>query len=165
MTRVAKEGCRPRTTSAKTVHHHPRSWRILSVPGPYAKEHLNMSSNEHPISLIGSTKHRLPHAQISGEVPHGEFQVTVMVRRKTPLPDAHEHNKLKPKDRTYMSRETLATTHGADPADIAKVTAFAREHNLKVIESDLAKRHVLLSGTAENYNRAFGVALKMYKSK
>jgi len=123
-----------------------------------------MSSNEKQISLKGSTKHRLPHAQISGEVPHGEFQVTVMVRRKTPLPDAHEHNKLKPTDRTYMTRETLATTHGADPADIAKVTAFAQEHNLKVIESDLAKRHVLLSGTAENYNRAFGVALKMYKS-
>jgi kumamolisin len=123
-----------------------------------------MPSHEKQVSLKGSTKHRMPNAQISGEVPQGEFQVTVMVRRKSPLPDAKEHAKRKLSERSYMSRETLASNHGADPAEIAKVAAFAREHHLKVVESDLAKRHVILSGTAENYSRAFGVALKMYKS-
>jgi len=123
-----------------------------------------MSSHEKQVSLKGSTKHRLSHAQISSEVPQGDFQVTVMVRRKNPLPDAHAHARQKPKDRTYLTREALAANHGADSADLAKVTAFAREHHLKVVESDAAKRHVILSGSAENYNRAFGVALKMYKS-
>ncbi len=123
-----------------------------------------MSSHEKQVSLKGSTKHRLPHAQVSGDVPHGEFQVTVMVRRKNVLPDVREHGKLKLNQRTYISRETLASTYGADPADLAKVASFAREHNLKVVESDPAKRHVILSGTAANYDRAFGVALKMYKS-
>src|SRR5271168_1612780 len=123
-----------------------------------------MSSDEKQVSLKGSTKHRLSHAQISSEVPQGDFQVTVMVRRKNPLPDAHAHARQKPKDRTYLTREALAANHGADSADLAKVTAFAREHHLKVVESDAAKRHVILSGSAENYNRAFGVALKMYKS-
>jgi kumamolisin len=123
-----------------------------------------MSSQEKQVSLKGSTKHRLPNAQVSAEVPQGEFHVTVMVRRRNALPDHSEHSRLKPKDRAYMSRETLGSTYGADPADLAKVAAFAREHNLKVVESDAAKRHVILFGSVENFNRAFGVALKTYKS-
>jgi len=123
-----------------------------------------MFSHEKQVSLKGSTRHRLPHAQVSGDVQQGEFQVTVMVRRKNVLPDAREHGKLKLQERTYISREALSSIYGADPADLAKVVSFAREHNLKVVESDPAKRHVILAGTAENYNHAFGVALKMYKS-
>lgn len=124
-----------------------------------------MSTNEKQISLKGSTKHRLPSAQVSGEVPPGEFQVTVMVRRQTALPTANQHASATIKDRAYLSREQLATTHGASPADIAQVMAFAAEHDLKVVDADSAKRHVILSGTPENYNRAFGVALKMYQSQ
>jgi kumamolisin len=123
-----------------------------------------MSSHEKQVSLKGSTKHPLPHAQISSEVPQGDFQVTVMVRRKNPLPDARAHARQKPKDRVYLTREALASNYGADSADLAKVAAFAREHHLKVVEADAAKRHVILSGSAENYNRAFGVSLKMYQS-
>jgi kumamolisin len=124
-----------------------------------------MSPNEKRVSLKGSAKHRLPHAQISEEVPQDEFQVTVMVRRKKALPDAAKHGGTKLSERAYMSRETLGSSYGAAPADIAKVESFAREHNLKVVEADPAKRHVILSGTAENYGRAFGVTLKIYKSK
>ena len=60
----------------------------------------------------------------------------------------------------------MATLTNYNPTllDLAKVTEFAKVHHLKVIESDPAKRHVILSGTTENYNQAFGVDLKMYKS-
>ena len=91
-----------------------------------------MSSHEKQIPLKGSTRHRMPSAQVSGAVPQGEFQVTVMVRRQKALPDATEHSKMKLKDRSYMSRESLATTYGASSADLAKVTEFAKVHHLKV---------------------------------
>src|SRR5277367_1811107 len=123
-----------------------------------------MSRNEKTVPLKGSTKYRLPSAQISGEVASSEFQVTVMVRRKNALPVATEHATHALSQRKYLSREQLAERYGADPGDISKVVAFANEHNLKVVDSDAAKRHVILLGTPENYNRAFGVNLKMYKS-
>src|SRR5208282_4459980 len=66
--------------------------------------------------------------------------------------------------RTYMTREEHAAKHGADPADIARVEAFARENDLRVANTDLAQRTVTLSGTAAAFSKAFGVELKMYKA-
>jgi kumamolisin len=123
-----------------------------------------MSPNEKCVPLKGSTKHKMAGATVTGEVPQGEFQVTVMVRRQTALPLSGAHAKTKASERSYMGRETLNTTYGASAADLAEVAQFAKSHNLKVVESDTAKRHVLLSGTPENYNRAFGVNLKMYQT-
>src|SRR5277367_3269381 len=122
------------------------------------------SLQEKRIPLAGSNKKRLPNAQISGTAPHGEFQVTVMVRRRTALPPVDAHAKLKLAERTYINRQMLAATYGADPADLDKVADFARNNNLKVVERDAAKRHVILSATASDYNLAFGVDLKMYRA-
>jgi kumamolisin len=119
---------------------------------------------EKHVSLKGSKKRRLHNAQITGEVPSGEFQVTVMVRRQKPLPDATASAKVKLHERNYISRHDLATKYGAAAADLEKVAAFAQAHHLRVVEKDAAKRHVILSGTTQNYNLAFGVDLKMYKS-
>ena len=119
---------------------------------------------EKHVSLEGSKKQRLHNAQIAGEVPSGEFQVTVMVRRQTPLPRAAATAKVKLHERNYISRHDLATKYGAAAADLEKVAAFAQAHHLRVVEKDAAKRHVILCGTTENYNQAFGVDLKMYKS-
>jgi kumamolisin len=123
-----------------------------------------MSPNEKCVPLKGSTKHKMPSATVTGEVPQGEFQVTVMVRRQTALPESGAHSKTKANERSYISREKLNTTYGASATDLAKVADFAKSFNLKVVESDAAKRHVILSGTPENYNKAFGVNLKMYQA-
>ena len=123
-----------------------------------------MSPNEKCVPLKGSTKHKMPSATDTGEVPQGEFQVTVMVRRQTALPESGAHAKTKKGEGSYLSREKLNTTYGASAADLAKVADFAKSFNLKVMESDAAKRHVILSGTPENYNKAFGVNLKMYQA-
>jgi hypothetical protein len=42
--------------------------------------------------------------------------------------------------RQYLSRDPYAAGHGTDPADIARVTAFASTHQLAVIESSTARR-------------------------
>ena len=76
-----------------------------------------MSPNEKCVPLKGSTKHKMPSATDTGEVPQGEFQVTVMVRRQTALPESGAHAKTKTGERSYLSREKLNTTYGASAAD------------------------------------------------
>jgi kumamolisin len=123
-----------------------------------------MNAGQKPTRLEGSTKHRLPNAEVVGEVPSAEFRVTVTVRRRNELPSIEAQSKQKPGERTYMTREEHADKHGADPADIAKVEAFAKENGLRVTDTNAAQRTVTLSGSAAAYNNAFGVDLKMYKS-
>ncbi|MGB6898546.1 MAG: S53 family peptidase [Candidatus Acidiferrum sp.] len=123
-----------------------------------------MNAGQKQVPLKGSTKQRMPHAEVVGEVPEVEFRVTVTVRRRNELPSLEEQSKRKPNERTYMTHEDHAKNHGADPADIAKVEAFARENGLRVTSSNASERTVVLSGTAAAYSKAFGVELKMYKS-
>ncbi len=117
------------------------------------------------VRLPGSTKRRLAAAQPTGETPAGEFQITVMVRPKEPLSSLAAQSLQKPRDREYLSREEHAARHGAAPEDLRKVTDFAQTNGLRVVEADAAKRHVILSGTAEAYRRAFEVELRNYHYK
>ncbi len=123
-----------------------------------------MNAGQKPVRLAGSTKHKQPNAEIVGEVPSVEFRVTVTVRRRNELPSLEEQSKRKPHERTYMTHQEHADNHGADPADIAKVEAFATENGLRVVNTNAAQRVVILSGTADAYSKAFGVVLKIYKS-
>jgi kumamolisin len=116
------------------------------------------------VRLAGSTRHKLPNAEVVGEVPSAEFRVTVTLRRRNELPSLEAQSRQKPADRTYMTREEHAAKHGADPADIAKVEAFAKENGLRVTDTNAAQRSITLSGTAPAYSKAFGVELKMYKA-
>jgi kumamolisin len=58
-----------------------------------------------------------------------------------------------------LSREEFAASYGADPADVANVEAFARQHSLQVIESSPARRTIRLAGRAADIATAFGVSL------
>ena len=116
------------------------------------------------VRLAGSTKQKMPNAEVVGEVPGTEFRVTVTVRRRNELPSLEAQSKQKPAERTYMTHQEHSDQHGADPADIAKVEAFAAENGLRVAGTNADQRTVTLSGTADTYSKAFGVALKMYKS-
>ena len=63
-----------------------------------------------------------------------------------------------------MSRAEYENAHGADPADLNQIKKFAQEFGLTVHETgtELARRTVLLSGTAANLQKAFNVELKEY---
>jgi kumamolisin len=123
-----------------------------------------MNAGQKQTKLAGSTKQRMPNAEIVGEVPSAEFRVTVTVRRRNELPSIEAQSEQKPADRTYMTHAEHADKHGADPADIAKVEAFAKENGLRVTDTNASQRTVTLSGTAPAYSKAFSVDLKMYKS-
>jgi kumamolisin len=93
-------------------------------------------------------------------------QVTVVLRRKahTTMPAVEEFGFQNSATVKYHRREDFAALHGADPADIALIEAFAHDYGLTVTESSAAKRSVALSGTVENMQKAFGTSLAHYES-
>ncbi len=102
-------------------------------------------------AVPGSERPELPGTEVLGDAdPTQVTTVTVVVRSKRPgIPPPGA-----------MSREAFAQTYGADGADLEKVEAFARSHDLTVVEASAARRSVVLRGTVAQMNAAFGVALK-----
>lgn len=125
-----------------------------------------MPTNHNRVTVRGSE--RRPHhgARVAGPVPNDErFEVTVRLRRKTALQGLADrfHTDKLPKHRRYLTREQYASEHGADPADMAKIEAFARDHNLVVVEKSPARHSIFLSGTAVDFARAFGTTIEHYE--
>ena len=92
--------------------------------------------------------------------PNEMMSVSILVRRRTdapPLPDLSA-----PGGR--LSREDFARIHGAAQADLDAVADFARDHGLAIVESSIPRRTVVVSGTVEQMNQAFGVELEQHQS-
>src|SRR5439155_945775 len=68
-----------------------------------------------------------------------------------------------PAERRYLSREEFTAARGADPADLAKIDAFAHEHNLTVVQTSIPRRMVKLAGSIADVMAAFRTNLKRYR--
>jgi kumamolisin len=90
--------------------------------------------------------------------PNAPVEVTIRLRPKTKLTLQQAATPLR--ERTHLARAEYEQRHGADAAAIARVEAFAREHNLSVKETSAARRTVILSGTVAAMSQAFAVELK-----
>jgi kumamolisin len=93
------------------------------------------------------------------------MEVTVRVRSRAAaelLERVQDLSAWPPDARDQLSREEFAERFGADPADMARVEAFARAHDLAVVSSSLARRSVVLAGTAARLAAAFDVELMAY---
>jgi kumamolisin len=116
------------------------------------------------VPLTGSERQAVPGARAVGPAPPDErLEVTVRLRRRQPLPSPMAQGAQEPGKRKYLTHEELEAQHGADPQDIARVEAFARQHGLAVVESSAARRSVMLSGTVEQFNKAFGIQMNVYE--
>src|ERR1700694_6003485 len=123
-----------------------------------------MPTNPSRVTVRGSERVPVHGARADGPIPNDErFEVTVRVRRKTALESLGLHTDQLPGRRRYLTREQYAAAYGSDPADIAKVEAFARAHNLVVVESSVSRRSVFLSGTAAEFAAAFGTTIEHYE--
>jgi len=87
-----------------------------------------------------------------------------LLRRRTQTPAPESFAFSDPQTASHHSREDYGLIHGAAPADIASIEAFAHEYGLTVTERSPARRSVVLSGTAENMQQAFGTKLAHYDS-
>ena len=118
-------------------------------------------------TIPGSERSAMPGAKAVGAVsPDERFEVTVRLRAKAltrSLVDGSAQTDKLPAQRQYLSREDYAASHGADPQDITKLAAFAQAHQLVIVESNAARRSVVLSGTAATLGAAFGASLQQFE--
>jgi kumamolisin len=85
-----------------------------------------------------------------------------MLRRKP------GHTKLAPEMATTEkkgrpSRDAFATVHGAEPRELDAVVAFATAAGLDVLQTDAARRTVIVRGSTAAINKAFDVQLNDYQ--
>src|ERR1700722_2293805 len=126
-----------------------------------------MAKIEKRIDLPGSERTLLPGSRKIGPCePQEQIRVTVFLRRGSSpkqFPDVEKIGKQPPAQRSHLSRAQFASRHGARPADIKKIRAFAAQNGLKVVEVSRPRRSVLLSGSIAAFSRAFGVELNSYQ--
>jgi kumamolisin len=113
------------------------------------------------VPLPGSTKRSAADAAVLNAAPVGAFEVTIVVRRRNPLPVHRDRMDERAGDLYKMSREERGLFYGADPEDVRKVEIYAQRCGLHILSSDLQHRMVRVSGDAESFALAFGVELKM----
>jgi kumamolisin len=124
--------------------------------------------NKKPVVLAKSHRKPAPGARLIGEVdPKETLEITIRVRSRSSeeraalLADMQNQS---PAKRQYLTREQLANRFGADPTDLDKVAAYARENGLTVTSTSAPRRTVMLRGTVANLTKAFPTELKQYDS-
>ena len=115
---------------------------------------------EIPEPLSGSTpREKAPD-------PAERITVTVVVRSRAGRGVLAEAlaglAKLLPHERTRLPADEFERRYGAAPEDLAAVVAFATLHGLHVEEVSAARCTVELSGTLEQFGRAFGVGFRLF---
>ena len=91
-----------------------------------------------------------------------ELTVTLMLRR-------HQgHTPVTPKEviarpSSRPTREAFAKAHGAAQNEIDAVVNFAKEAGLQVVDADVARRSVIVHGSADAISKAFAVQLNNYE--
>ena len=94
--------------------------------------------------------------------------VSVRIRRRPGAPDLPNHTQKGAHaalGAAPMTREAFAATYGAAQPDLDQVASFAAHNHLEVVESDAARRTVVLSGNVDQMQKAFAVDLGAYKTE
>jgi kumamolisin len=117
------------------------------------------------VELAGSHRETVAGASTPRPLDNHEIiQATIVIRRRartnTPVPEDYAYRHAN--SRSYHTRDDFAVLHGADAADLACIEAFAHDNGLTVSEKSAARRSVVVKGTAENMQMAFGTTLTHY---
>src|SRR5208283_2247729 len=102
------------------------------------------------VILKGSERSAVPGARVLAPAdPAERLEVSVIVRRRAAQ---RMHERIEAllsggRAANYLSSEEFAREHGADPADFARVRAFAQAQHLAVVQEHAARRTMILSGT------------------
>ena len=117
--------------------------------------------------LPGSERSAAPDAELIGPTSASDcISVSVVLRRRPDgpaVPDLSSYLSTPPSQRRRLSEGEFAERYGAAEDDIARVREFAERNDLEVTEVNAARRTVELSGTVEQFSRAFAVELNQYR--
>jgi kumamolisin len=106
-----------------------------------------------PVILCGSRReHPVSSVPVGSPAFDEHSSITLLLRRRTPAPESIEQP---------LSHDEHAAAHGADPADIVAVEAFAAEHGFTVTAMHLGARTVTISGPLSKLAHCFGAKLEM----
>lgn len=124
------------------------------------------SSNTY-VPLEGSERRSPPGAVRLGPADPAEvFTVTMAVRRRPDggsPPGLDNFLSVARTPRQRMSSEEFARLYGASPQDLDRVKDFATVVGLTIIETNAARRIVIVEGPVAKMNRAFAVDLGRYE--
>ncbi|HEY3939411.1 MAG TPA: S53 family peptidase [Bryobacteraceae bacterium] len=116
---------------------------------------------EKRVQLPASDKKPPQDSQPIGSVEGDSLvNVTVILRRSGAEP-AVAHGTA---PQALLTRAEFSNRHGADPNDLQLVEKFAHSAQLTVVDASIPKRRVILTGTAADMARAFGVAFVHYQN-
>lgn len=118
---------------------------------------------------VAGTAHAHPngHTKLNPTAPGQLVTATIMVRRKpdgSRLRNEADFTARAKAPAKRLSRAEFAATHGSDPKELQEVEAFAKSQGLEVLESNAARRSVVVRGTASAINKAFSVQLHDFDS-
>ncbi len=117
--------------------------------------------------LSGSERKPRPGARFLGPAKDADsLTVTVVVRRRPdgpPIPDYSYFLNTPPSQRRRLSKQDFSQKYGAAQADIDRVGDFVRAQNLTIVETNIARRTIIISGTVSQFNKAFHVELGRYE--
>jgi kumamolisin len=119
------------------------------------------------VPLPSSKRALLPNSRPAGPVDTSEIaSITVRVRSVGDFADLEKRvydQSIRPlAERTYLTPEELARTHGARPEDLDLVERIAQQHNLVVVHRSAAERSVVLRGRLGDLLNAFPADVQMY---
>lgn len=113
------------------------------------------------IPLPGSERDAPNATPLNTLAQNETLSVTIRIRRKQPLAPLFTAELIVPQ---VISQSDYASQYGADRAIIQQVIDFAAAYDLKVVEQSEARRSVILSGTVNQMQRAFGASLTNYQT-
>ena len=109
---------------------------------------------------LPKTLHEAPLAahMVGRMSPEKMMSVSVIVRRRKPLDLPSLGGRI-------LSHEEFNRDYGADPEEFAEIRAFAERNGLSVDEAatSLPRRTIVLRGTVQAMEKAFGVQLEEYE--
>lgn len=90
--------------------------------------------------------------------PAEVMEITLVLRRRKAVPDPHQAFSDKvPHRRDYLDHAVFTGRYGANLHDVELIHRFAKEFGLEIKDESLARRSMVLSGTATHMAKAFGV--------
>ncbi|MGC9949212.1 MAG: S53 family peptidase [Bryobacteraceae bacterium] len=123
----------------------------------------------HDYTSLKGSEHAHPqeHTDLNPTAGHELATVTLILRRRQSdrkLRGLQEFPAKATGAGRTVSHAEFAAAYGADPKELEQVAAFARSHDLEVLESHPARRSVVMRGTVTAVNKAFAVELHDYQS-
>jgi kumamolisin len=127
-----------------------------------------MATKEAYVSLEGSEHvHAKDHKDLNKTAASELVTVTLILRRREDGKKLRELKDFPAKSSQVgqpVSHAKFAALYGADPKELQQVADFAKSHGLDVLETDAARRSVVVRGAADEVNKAFAVELHDYES-